>query len=83
MTLSPTPLSPTETVQFDWGHTPQTHARPEHIKIGDASYIAVPKANADAQLVEAIYELLQTPESICLLENFLAEAHAVRCIVNF
>jgi hypothetical protein len=75
ITLSPTPLSPTEMIQFDWGHTPQPQAKPEHIKIGDASYVAVPKATANEQLVEAIYDLLRSPESICLLENSLAEAH--------
>jgi hypothetical protein len=73
--LSPTPLSPDETVQFDWGHTPQTEVKPEHVKIGDASYLAVPTPKADEQLVEAIYESLQNPQSICFLENDLAEAH--------
>lgn len=73
--LSPTPLSPPEIVQFDRGHAPQVHAKPERIKIGDAHYLAVPKASANEQLVDAIYGLLQTPESICFLENYLAEAH--------
>lgn len=74
-TLSPTALSPTETIQFDWGHTPQAQTGLERIKIGDTSYIAVPTANANKQLAEAIYELLRSPESVCLLENALAEAH--------
>lgn len=74
MTLSPTALSPTETIQFDWGHTP-THAKAERIKMGDAYYLAVPTPNADEQLIEAIYESLQNPERICFLENYLAAAH--------
>lgn len=73
MTLSPTPLSPAETIQFDWGHTP-VHAKPERIKIGDAYYLAVPKPKAREQLIEVIYGSLQNPGSVCLLENYLAEA---------
>lgn len=74
MTLSPTPLSPTQTIQFERGHAAQTHPRPEHIKIGDAWYLGIPKAKARYQLVEAIFGLLQQPEGICLLENSLADA---------
>jgi len=75
MTLSPTPLSPTEAMQFDWGHAPQTQAKPENIKIGDTSYVAVPTANANGQLVAAIYDELRKAQSACFLENSLAEAH--------
>jgi hypothetical protein len=74
MTLSPTPISPTETIQFDSGHAPQTQTKPEHMKIGDTFYLAVPKVNAIEQLAEAIYGQLTTPRSICFLENYLAEA---------
>jgi hypothetical protein len=75
--LSSTPFfGPEDILQFDWGgHAPQAVAKRERIKIGDTSYIAVPKASANKQLVEAIYESLQNPESICFLENYLAEAH--------
>lgn len=73
--LSPAPLGPEESVQFDSGHTPQRHAKPERIKISGAYYLAVPKANASEQLVEAIHAWLQSIENICILENYLAEAH--------
>jgi hypothetical protein len=75
MTLSPTPLSPTETMQFDRGHAPQTHTKPERIKFGDTTYLAVPTANANEELVAAIYDELRKPQSACFLENSLAEAH--------
>ncbi len=58
ITLSPVPLSPAETIQFDWGHTRPTQATPQRIKIGDTSYLAVPSETANEQLVEAIYDLL-------------------------
>lgn len=76
MTLSPTPLSPTETMEFDWGHAPLTQTKPEHIKIGGTSYLAFPTANADEQLIEQIYDKLENPQSLCLLENYLFEAGA-------
>lgn len=73
-TLSPSPLSSEETKQFDWGHTP-TRAKPERIRIGNAYHLGVPTPTSDEQLVAIIYESLQSPESACLLENYLSEAH--------
>jgi hypothetical protein len=75
ITLSPTPLSPTEAMQFERGHTPQTPTKPERIKIGDSFYLAVPKTTAYEQLAETIYDELTTRRSVCFLENYLAEAH--------
>lgn len=75
MTLTASSLNPAETVRFDWGHAPQAEAKPERLKFGDTTYTAFPVANANEQLVGAIYESLQNPESICFLENYLAEAH--------
>ena len=73
--LSPTPLSSTETIQFDSGHTPQTHVKPERIKFGDRTHLAVPTPNANQQLAAMIYDALGNLQSVCFLENFLAEAH--------
>lgn len=72
--LSPTPLSPAEMTQFDSGHTPM-QSKPERIKILDTHYLVVPIPKADDQLVEAIYELLQSRERGCFLKSYFAEAH--------
>jgi hypothetical protein len=75
ITLRPTPLSPTETIRLERGHTLQTPSKRERIKIGDSFYLAVPKATANEQLVGTIYDQLTTPRSICFLENYLAEVN--------
>jgi len=78
LTSYPTPPRPIEAAQqFKWGHSwgQSVQTQPEQVKIAGAYYVAFPVAKAREQLVEAIYGSLQNPESICFLENYLAEAH--------
>jgi hypothetical protein len=72
--LTPAPLNPTEIVEFDRGHAPQTQIAPKRITIGDAPYIAIPKDNASVELANLIGKLLIDADDLCVLENSLAQA---------
>jgi len=72
--LTPAPLNPTEIVEFDRGHAPQTQIAPKRITIGDAPYIAIPKDNASVELANLIGKLLIEADDLCVLENSLAQA---------
>lgn len=78
LTSYPTPASPIEAEQqFKWGHLwgHSVQTQPEQVKIAGAYYVAFPVAKAREQLVEMIRDLLRDTERVCLLENYLAEAH--------
>jgi len=72
--LSPTPLSPAETTQFDWGHVPPNMAEAKYITVGNLSGLATPVAKANDQLVDLICNSLAATESVCLMENWLSDA---------
>jgi len=69
--LSPRPLSPTEAVQFETGHTFDYHS-PVAMKVGNMSGIAYPTPNTTQELGQFLQKELCEADRIALLENSLA-----------
>lgn len=83
--LSPDPLDSSQVLQFDSGHFPQ---EPVSATIGGLPGSMSPIADSDDEFTRLICELLEAPDSVCLIENFLARAgdpwlqRAKSCVVT-
>jgi len=69
--LSPEPLDPSQLLQFDYGHFPQD---PVPAIIGGLPGTMSPVADSDDEFVGLISELLEAPDSVCLMENSSSRA---------
>jgi len=65
-------LSESQITEFDWGHVPLAPESAEYIKIEGQPFLAYPKANSYEHLTEVIYSSMESPESICIMENMHA-----------
>jgi hypothetical protein len=69
--LSPRPLSPTEAVQFENGHT-FDYSSPVEMKVGNISGIFYPTPNTAQELGQFVQKRLSGADYIALLEDCLA-----------
>jgi len=69
--LSPDPLDPSQLLQFDYGHFPQD---PVSATIGGLPGTISPVADSDDEFIGLISELLEAPDSVCLIENSSSRA---------
>jgi len=70
--LNAVALSESLIMEFDWGHVPPAPESAQYIKILGQPFLAYPTANSYEHLTEVIYSSMESPESICLMENMLA-----------
>jgi len=70
--LNAVPLSESLIMEFNWGHVPPAPESAQYIKIQGRPLLAYPTANSYEHLTEVIYSSMESPESICLMENMLA-----------
>jgi len=70
--LNAVPLSESLIMEFNWGHVPPAPESAQYIKIQGRPFLADPTANSYEHLTEVIYSSMESPESICLMENMLA-----------
>jgi hypothetical protein len=72
-TLTHTALTMKEALEFGQGHESPAQDSMRKLTVGRISGVACPKPSANKQLVEMIEEVLGQGDSICVLENSLAE----------
>jgi len=70
--LNAVALSGSLITEFNWGHVPPAPESAQYIKIQGRPFLAYPTANSYEHLTEVIYSSMESPESICLMENMLA-----------
>jgi hypothetical protein len=58
--------------EFNCGHVPLSPESAQYIKILGQPYLAYPTSNSYEHLTEVIYWSMESPESICLMENMRA-----------
>jgi hypothetical protein len=64
--LSPDPLDSSQLLEFEYGHFPQ---EPVSATIGGSPGTMSPIADSDDEFAVLISELLDSPDSVCLMEN--------------
>jgi hypothetical protein len=83
--LSPDPLDSSQVLQFDFGHFPQ---EPVPGTIGGVPGKICPLADSNDEFAKLVCEMLDAPQSICLMENYLFSAddswlqRAKSCVVT-
>jgi hypothetical protein len=83
--LSPDLLDPSQILQFDSGHFPQ---EPVQGTVGGLPGSISPVADSDDELVRLIYDRLELPDSVCVMENLIARVsdpwlrQAKSCVVT-
>lgn len=70
--LNAVALSGSLITEFNWGHVAPAPESAQYIKIQGRPFLAYPMANSYEHLIEVIYSSMESPESICLMENMLA-----------
>lgn len=70
--LNAAALSESQITEFNWGHVPPAPKSAQYIKIQGRSFLAYATANSYEDLTEVIYSCMESPQSICLMENMLA-----------
>jgi hypothetical protein len=71
--LTPAPLDPVQTIEFEMGHTLDEQAS-HRLMIGEIGGTASPKPRTDHLLAEFVRTLLTDPHHVLFLQNSLAEA---------